>query len=189
MRAQPLILRHTYTRNRLTARAGIRYYQMRPRGQDEPPRSLFTGGGVVSRDEAYALLDAHQGRVYLAHRLMLSPPEEARPADLQAFTRHVMGELSEAHGRPLHWVAVEHRNTDHPHVHVVLCGDAGRSGGEVRLFRSDHTRMREDGLTYCLREAQERDGWHTALARAVGATEREDRDADGDTRGRDDHDR
>jgi len=61
-----VILRHTYTRNRDTARAGLRYYQMRPRGEGEPPRSLFTKDGTVSRAEAYHLLDVHQARCYLA---------------------------------------------------------------------------------------------------------------------------
>lgn len=182
---QPLILRHTYTRSRSTARAGLRYYQMRPRGDGEPPRSLFTASGTVSRAEAYQLMDAHQGRGYLAHRLMLSPSGEMRPDDLRAFARSVMGELEKRHGRPLHWVAVEHHNTDHPHVHVVLCGGSiGR--GEVRLGREDHARMRADGFAYCERDARDQRQWDETFARAAAAETQGREGHDGD---RDDHDR
>jgi len=165
---QPLILRHTYTRSRDTTRAGLRYYQMRPRGQDEPPRSIFGADGTMTRDEAYRLLDAHQARGYLAHRLMLSPPEDMRPDDLRALTRHVMAELARDRRQALHWVAVEHRNTDHPHVHIVLAGGAGDGRPrELRLDRADHTRIKEDGRDYCRLAARVRDDWDRALAAAT----------------------
>ncbi len=178
---QPIILRHSYTRSRDTARAALRYYQLRPRGADEPPRSLFGKDGALTRDEAYRLLDAHQAgsgtggraRGYLAHRLMLSPPEDARPADLRDFTRQVLRALERDKGLTLHWVAVEHRNTAHPHVHIVLCGGGERDGRtrEVRLDRGDHARIKEDGLAYCRLVARVRDDWDRALDRAVGRAE------------------
>ncbi len=191
MTGQPLILRHTYTRSRDTARAGLRYYQMRPRGDDEPPRSLFGADGTLTRAEAYRLMDTHQAQGYLAHRLMLSPPEELRPDDLRDFTRHVMAELARDRGLTLHWVAVEHRNTAHPHVHIVLCGGGERDGRtrEVRLGRDDHRRIREDGLDYCRLVARVRDDWDRALDRAVGARVALGRTGTGDDRaGRDDDD-
>jgi len=182
-----VILRHTYTRNRDTARAGLRYYQMRPRGEGEPPRLLFTTDGTVSRAEAYHLLDAHQARGYLAHRLMLSPAADERPEDLQAFTRHVMGELEKEKGMLLHWIAVEHHNTDHPHVHVLLCGGGEDGRGEmreVRLDHADHARLKEDGREYCRAEGSERMQWEAMLARAADEHGRDE------PRGtRDDHDR
>jgi hypothetical protein len=188
---QPIILRHTYTRRRDTARVGLRYYQMRPRGEGEPPRALFTREGTVSRAEAYRLLDAHQARGYLAHRLMLSPPEDPRPEDLRALTRHVMGELEKEKGMALHWVAVEHRHTAHPHVHVVLCGGAEARDGrrEVRLARGDHARMKAEGMEYCRGEARERDRWERALADAAASALRADRARMDAPAGRDDHDR
>jgi type IV secretory pathway VirD2 relaxase len=168
MTGQPIILRHTYTRSRDTARAGLRYYQMRPRGDDEPPRSIFGAEGTMARDEAYRLLDQHQAHGYLAHRLMLSPPEDLRPDDLRDFTRHVLRELERDKGRCLHWVAVEHRNTIHPHVHIVLAGGAGEGHRrELRLDRADHARIKEDGLDYCRLTARVRDDWDRALAAAT----------------------
>ncbi len=179
MTGQPIILRHTYTRSRDTARAGLRYYQMRPRGDDEPPRSIFGAEGTMARDEAYRLLDQHQAHGYLAHRLMLSPPEDMRPDDLRDFTRHVLRELERDKGLALHWVAVEHRNTDHPHVHIVLAGGAGDGRPrELRLDRADHARIKEDGLDYCRLAARVRDDWDRALAAAT-------READAGRPGRD----
>ena len=173
---QPIILRHTYTRSRDTARAGLRYYQMRPRVEDEPARSIIGEEGTMTRDEAYRLLDEHQaGRSYLAHRLMLSPPQDQRPEDLADFTRRVMAELERDKGQRLHWVAVEHHNTEHPHVHIVLAGGGERDGRtrEVRLDRDDHARIKADGLDYCREEARDRERWKRALERAEREYERE----------------
>lgn len=167
-----MIVRHSFTRRRATARAGLRYYQMRPRGDGEGPRQLFTGEGTVSRDEAYRLLDAHQPpRGYLAHRLLLSPSAEECPADLRALTARVLDRLAREKGQALHWVAVEHRNTAHPHVHVVLCGGGERDGqaAEVRLGRADYATLREEGAAHCRVETQVRDEWLAALGRADGA--------------------
>ena len=189
MKRDAVILRHTYTRNRDTARAGLRYYQMRPRGEGEPPRQLFTQEGTVSREAAYRLLDTRQADRFLAHRLVLSPAPGEEPADFRAFTRQVMGELEKQQGLNLHWVAVEHHHTEHPHVHVVLCGGGEEREGrvrEVRLDREDHAHLREYGREYCRTEARERTGWEATLARAAASEERE-RDEPRGTR--DDHDR
>ena len=51
-----MILRHSYTRSRATARAALRYYQLRPRGEGEPPRALFGTAGTMTRAEAERLL-------------------------------------------------------------------------------------------------------------------------------------
>ena len=100
-----------------------------------------------------------------------------------------MGELEKTQGLALYWVATEHHNTDHPHVHVLLCGGAEDREGrtrEVRLYREDHVRLREYGREYSRTEARERVGWEATLAQAAAADERE-RD---ELRGmRDDHDR
>ena len=172
-----MILRHSYTRNRDTAHAALRYYQMRPRGRDEPPRAIFSKDGTLTRDEAYRLLDAHQvgdgacgqARGYLAHRLMLSPSDAERPEDLRAMTYRVMRGLEVDTGRALAWVAVEHRNTDQPHVHIVLAGGGERARAieEVRLARADHARVKAAAIEYCRLEALVRDGWDRALDAAA----------------------
>ncbi len=178
-----MILRHNYVRGqgssaaavakaRATARAAVRYYQMRPRGEDEPARGLFTKDGGVTRDEANRLLDAHQARGYLVHRLVLSPADDETPEDLRALTRRVMRHLEVEKGQRLHWVAVEHQHTAHPHVHVVLAGGGEREGAvrEVRLDRADHARIKAAAGDYCREEARDRAGW----ARALDAAQRAD---------------
>lgn len=120
------------------------------------------------------MLDEHQARGYLAHRLMLSPSAEQHPDDLRALTRHVMGELEYDKGQTLHWVAVEHRNTAHPHVHVLLCGGGERGDAvrEVRLDRRDHAQIKEDGMDYCRLAGRIQTGWDAALARAAAEHDR-----------------
>ena len=166
-----MILRHSYTRNRDTARAALRYYQLRPRGEDEPTRALFGPDGTLSRAEASRLLDAHQppGGRYLAHRLMLSPGDDERPEDLRAMTYRAMRGLAREQEHNLVWVAVEHRNTDRPHVHSLLAGGGERNGTvrEVRLGRADHARLKADAADYCRLEARIRADWDRALATAA----------------------
>jgi len=162
-----MILRHTYTRSRDTAHAALRYYQLRPRGADEPPRAIFGPEGALARDEAYRLLDQHQpphGR-YLAHRLMLSPSDDECPEDLRAMTYRAMRELGREKERTLIWVAVEHRNTDQPHVHIVLAGGDGPR--DLRLDRADHAQLKASAADYCRMEARIRGDWEHALATAA----------------------
>ena len=45
-------------------------------------------------------------------------------ADLRAFTRELMGDAERDLGTGLDWVAVDHWNTDNPHVHVLVRGRA-----------------------------------------------------------------
>lgn len=166
-----MILRHSYTRNRDTARAALRYYQLRPRGEDEPTRAIFGPDGTLSRAEAAQLIDAQQppGGRYLAHRLMLSPGDDERPEDLRAMTYRAMHGLAREKEHNLAWVAVEHRNTDQPHVHILLAGGGERDGTvrEVRLGREDHTQLKADAAEYCRMEARIRGDWDRALATAA----------------------
>ena len=55
-------------------------------------------------------------------------PEDAGDADLTAFTRRLMAQVQADLGRVLVWGAVNHWNTDNPHVHVIVRGidEAGR---------------------------------------------------------------
>jgi hypothetical protein len=53
------------------------------------------------------------------YRLVISP-EDARGLDLRAITRSTMEQLGRDVGGLPPWIAAEHRNTAHPHVHIVL---------------------------------------------------------------------
>ncbi len=67
-------------------------------------------------------------------RLMLAPESGARIEDLKDFTRATMARMERDLGMPLQWVAVNHHNTDNPHVHVILRGRTSY-GREVILPR------------------------------------------------------
>ena len=55
-------------------------------------------------------------------RFIVSPEDAADMADLKAFTRDLMANAEQDLGTRLDWVAVEHHNTEHPHVHVLVGG-------------------------------------------------------------------
>jgi type IV secretory pathway VirD2 relaxase len=57
-------------------------------------------------------------------RFTVSPEDADQLADLRAFTRELMGDAERDLGTGLDWVAVEHWNTDNPHVHVLVRGRA-----------------------------------------------------------------
>jgi type IV secretory pathway VirD2 relaxase len=59
-------------------------------------------------------------------------PEDAHLLDLPEFTRQLMEQVEKDTGRRLEWAAVNHHNTDNPHVHVVVRG-LDRDGDEVRI--------------------------------------------------------
>lgn len=60
-------------------------------------------------------------------RIILSP-EDGDRLDLVSYTRETVRRMEKSLGTKLEWAAVEHDNTDNPHVHVVLRGkdDRGR---------------------------------------------------------------
>jgi type IV secretory pathway VirD2 relaxase len=59
-------------------------------------------------------------------------PEDGERLDLTDFTRRFMQQVERDTGRPLVWAAVNHHNTDNPHVHIVVRG-LDRDGDHVRI--------------------------------------------------------
>ena len=57
-------------------------------------------------------------------RFIVSPEDAPEMADLQGFTRELVGQMEKDLGTKLDWVAVDHWNTQHPHVHVIVRGVA-----------------------------------------------------------------
>jgi type IV secretory pathway VirD2 relaxase len=59
---------------------------------------------------------------------MILSPERADALDLVEHTRRLMDAMERGLGTRLEWVAIDHRNTAHPHVHVAIRGrdEAGR---------------------------------------------------------------
>jgi len=57
-------------------------------------------------------------------RFIVSPEDAGELADLRTFTRELMDDAARDLGTRLDWVAVDHWNTDNPHVHVLVRGIA-----------------------------------------------------------------
>ena len=57
-------------------------------------------------------------------RFTVSPEDAGQMADLRAFTRELMADADRDLGAKLDWVAVDHWNTDNPHIHVLVRGRA-----------------------------------------------------------------
>jgi hypothetical protein len=75
------------------------------------------------------------------YRMVLSP-EDARGLDLRAITREALAQLERDAGCKLPpWIAAEHRNTAHPHTHVVLPARRGVEPGRFRTVLITRRRL------------------------------------------------
>ena len=61
-------------------------------------------------------------------------PEDGSELDLTAYVRRLMATLERDVGRKVEWAAVNHFDTSHPHVHIVVRG-IDRDGRELRIDR------------------------------------------------------
>jgi type IV secretory pathway VirD2 relaxase len=57
-------------------------------------------------------------------RFIVSPEDAAELGDLRTFTRELMTDVARDLGTKLDWIAVDHWNTDNPHIHVLIRGRA-----------------------------------------------------------------
>jgi type IV secretory pathway VirD2 relaxase len=57
-------------------------------------------------------------------RFIVSPEDAAELESLRTFTRELLEDVERDLGTKLDWVAVDHWNTDNPHVHVLIRGRA-----------------------------------------------------------------
>lgn len=148
------VAKHSYikgAKGKARANAHVDYIQHRS-GDDRAQggRTFFNKerddvrGKEVKRD-----IEEQTERGVTVHKLILSPGING--IDLKQYTREVMDELGRSKGLDLKWDAVQHTNTDHDHVHVVVMGK-DEHGRRVRLDRGDHKTLRETGDRYLERE-------------------------------------
>src|SRR5690606_14878426 len=55
-------------------------------------------------------------------RFIVSPDDALEMSDIKSFTRDLVGQMEKDLGTRLDWVAVDHWNTEHPHVHLIVRG-------------------------------------------------------------------
>jgi hypothetical protein len=92
------------------------------------------------------------------HRMVLSP-EHADGLDLRQLTRAMMAQLEADAGELPPWIAAEHHNTKHPHVHIVLAARREVAPGRFRallITRPRLARMKQAMLLEIARQRGER---------------------------------
>ena len=92
---------------------------------------MFDAGSETADVEAFAGRcedDRHH------FRFIVSPEDAGEMTDLRAFTRELMADAERDLGTRLDWVAVDHWNTDNPHIHVLVRG-RGDDGQDLVISR------------------------------------------------------
>lgn len=138
---------HHWTAEKPTGVDGfLRYAAHRDRTM--PRGRLFGADGDVGDHERRELgrfvtrsVDGRStGRAF--YRLIISP-EDGRGLDLRKVTRSVMAQLARdagTGGLPP-WIGAEHRNTAHPHVHVVMAANRQLHDGRYRALVINRERL------------------------------------------------
>lgn len=129
--------------------------------RDGSDGQMFDAGSDQADGEAFAGRcedDRHH------FRFIVSPEDANEMADLRAFTREMMEDMASDLDIPsdtgLDWVAVDHWNTDNPHIHILVRGVASDGKDLVidRSYISEGLRARaEQRVTVELGPRSERD--------------------------------
>ena len=116
------IVRHSGSRYRAAPLARhIRYLEREGVTRDGAPAHMFDAASDRADVRGFAARcedDRHH------FRFIVSPEDAGQLADLRAFTRELMSQAEKDLGTRLDWVAVDHWNTDNPHIHVLVRGRA-----------------------------------------------------------------
>lgn len=115
----------------------VRHHGTRFRSAPLPKHIAYLKREGVTRDGADARMfdvasDAADERAFAERceddrhhfRFIISPEDAAQLEDLRTFTRELMADVERDLGTRLDWVATDHWNTDNPHIHVLIRGQA-----------------------------------------------------------------
>jgi type IV secretory pathway VirD2 relaxase len=102
---------------------------------------MFDASGDAADREAFADRCADDRHHF---RFIVSPEDAEQLQDLRTFTRDLMGRMEKDLETRLDWVAVDHWNTDNPHIHILLRGVAEGGSDLVvdRAYMSEGVRGR-----------------------------------------------
>lgn len=103
--------------------------------RDGEKARLFGPGGDEADPKAFAERcqdDRHH------FRFIVSPDDAVDMADLRAFTGDLASQMEKDLDTRLDWVAVDHWNTEHPHVHLIVRGV--RDDGQDLVISRDYIR-------------------------------------------------
>jgi type IV secretory pathway VirD2 relaxase len=97
------------------------HYLAREGANKEDELGLGFDAGHENRDMAQTLRDWQSSGDERHWRVMISPGE-AGELNLPDYTRQVVAKMESDMGMKLEWVAIDHYNTAHPHVHLIVRG-------------------------------------------------------------------
>jgi type IV secretory pathway VirD2 relaxase len=113
------VIRHQGTRYRAAPMAvHLRYLRREGVTRDGVSAEMFDRDGVADHD-AFASRTEDDRHHF---RFIVSPEDAEQLQDLRATTRDLMARAERDLETRLDWVAVDHWNTDNPHVHVLVRG-------------------------------------------------------------------
>jgi type IV secretory pathway VirD2 relaxase len=101
--------------------------------RDGEKARLFGPGGDDVDAKGFAERSADDRHHF---RFIVSPDDAVEMSDLKAFTRDLTGQMEKDLGTRLDWVAVDHWNTEHPHIHLIVRGV--RDDGENLVISRDY---------------------------------------------------
>ena len=119
-RAAPLSTHLNYLRREGVTRDGEKARLFGPGGDD------VDGRAFAERCED----DRHH------FRFIVSPDDAAEMTDLRSFTRDLVSQMEKDLDTRLDWVGVDHWNTEHPHIHLIVRGV--RADGENLVISRDY---------------------------------------------------
>lgn len=111
--------------------AHVAYLKREGVTRDGEKARMFDARSDASDDAAFAVRcrdDRHH------FRFIVSPEDAAEMTDLRAFTRDLAVQMERDLGTRLDWIAVDHWNTDNPHVHLLVRGVA-EDGSDLVIAR------------------------------------------------------
>ncbi len=143
----PVTRFHRNGRPRAPLSAHIAYLKREGVTRDGSPARTFDANGDGADDRAFADRckdDRHH------FRIIVSPEDAADLADLREYTRDLVRQMEADLGTRLEWIAVDHWNTDNPHVHLLVRGvdDQGADLVINREYISHNLRSRAEELAW-----------------------------------------
>jgi len=141
----PVTRFHRDGRPRAPLSAHITYLKREGVTRDGSPAQMFDANGDGADGRAFADRckdDRHH------FRIIVSPEDAADLTDLREYTRDLVRQMEADLGTRLDWVAVDHWNTDNPHVHLLVRGvnDQGADLVINRDYISHNLRSRAEEL-------------------------------------------
>lgn len=145
VKALPITHRSRSGRRMAPLSAHVAYLKREGVTRDGSPTRMFDAGGNSADDRGFAERckdDRHH------FRIIVSPEDAAELSDLREYTRDLVRQMETDLGTRLDWVAVDHWNTDNPHVHLLMRGvtDTGADLVMARDYISHNLRSNAEEL-------------------------------------------